>query len=72
MRSSSHDGRCRVPHIFHKPHRDPLSYKGRSRKEVAKRGVVVMVVLVVVVLVMVVLVVEVEVVVVLEVMGRPH
>ena len=65
MRSSSHDGLCRVPHIFHKPHRDPLSYKGRSRKEVAKRGVVVMVVLVVVVLVM-------EVVVVLVVKGRPH
>ena len=72
VRSSSHDGRCRVPDIFHKPHSDPLSYKGRNRKEVAERGVVVMVVLVVVVLVMVVLVVEVEVVVVLEVMGHPH
>ena len=51
-------------------HSDPLSYKRRSRKEVAERGVVVMVVLVLVVLVMVVLVMEV--VVVLEVKGRPH
>ena len=57
VRSSSHDGRCRVPDIFHKPHSDPLSYKGRNRKEVAERGVVVMVVLVVVVLVMGVVVV---------------
>ena len=57
VRSSSRDGRCRVPDIFHKPHSDPLSYKGRSRKEVAEREVVVMVVLVVVVLVMGVVVV---------------
>ena len=55
--SSSHDGRCRVPDIFHKPHSDPPSYKRRSRKEVAERGVVVMVVLVLVVLVMGVVVV---------------
>ena len=48
--SSSHDGRCRVPDIFHKPHSDPLSYKGRNRKEVAERGVVVMVVVVVLVM----------------------
>ena len=46
VRSSSHDGRCRVPDIFHKSHSGPLSYKGRNRKEVAERGVVVMVVLV--------------------------
>ena len=46
-----------VLHIFLKPHIDPLSYKRRSRKEVAERGVVVMVVLVLVVLVMGVVVV---------------
>ena len=48
VRSSSHDGRCRVPDIFHKPHNDPLSCNTYSRKEVAERGVVVMVVVLVV------------------------
>ena len=57
MRSGSHDGDCRAPHIFHKPHNDPLSCNTYSRKEVAERGVVVMVVLVLVVLVMGVVVV---------------